>query len=177
LERSRHFHADEETVTREGDRRRDHLRQRQPSVLLVGVQEPRNRARHACRERTDAASIRNRVALLVQEHVARGLGRRDFAIVDAGGFAVGEADHHESSAAKVARFRMRHCECESDGDGCVHGVAAGTQHLETCRRRMPFRRPDDAMACVHRLARRASRHRRRADEEGEHDGRRAKAQA
>ena len=70
---------------------------------------------------------------------------------------------------------MRHRERKADGDRCVDGVAAGTQHLEPRRGRVRFRRADDAVTRVNGLARGAPGRDGRAHEERDDQGAGAEA--
>ena len=42
------------------------------------------------------------------------------------------ADKHEAAAAEVARLRKDDGEGKSNGDGCVHRIAAGFEHFDAC---------------------------------------------
>jgi hypothetical protein len=78
----------------------------------------------------------NDVALVVEVHVAAGGGGGLFAVVEEVGLesmgAMFAADEHEAAAADVSCGRVDHGEGESDGDGCVDGVAALLEDGEAC---------------------------------------------
>ena len=69
------------------------------------------------------------IALVVQVHVARGFEGRHFPEVQRHGFArLGVMHHHEAAPAQVACVGQRHGQRKANAHGCVHGVAAVSQH-------------------------------------------------
>ena len=92
--------------------------------------QPRYRAGDADAERGLARLARIGLAALVEEHVARGRGRRGFAVVDRDGLAARrDVDQHEPAAADVAGLRMGHGKSEADRDRGVDRVAALLQDV------------------------------------------------
>jgi hypothetical protein len=96
------------------------------------------------------------IAILVEEHVARGRGWRHLAIVDARGITgLGIVDEHETTATDIARARQRNCEGEADRDRCVDSVAAVSKHLRTDLRRDIVLRRYHARPAIYRVTQRA----------------------
>ena len=91
--------------------------------------EPRDAARHSGRQWTDHAGAR-RPPAVVEEHIARGRERRDFAIVDRCDTSVSHTYQGEAAAPEVAGFRIHDRQRETDGDCGVHGIAAGLHDLD-----------------------------------------------
>ena len=54
-----------------------------------------------------------------------------FAEIDKIAFAIRKPDQQETSAADVARRRMRHSQRKTDSDGRVHGIASVLQNSES----------------------------------------------
>ena len=138
---------DRDAVARKLDRGRDQFGERELSraVFRVREREPGHRAGHADRERGLARLARVGVALLVEEDVARGRGRRGLAIVDRDvDVAVGEVDHHVAAAADIAGARIGHREREAGRDRGIDRVAA---LAAGCRRRCARRAPPAPPPC------------------------------
>ncbi len=76
------------------------------------------------------------VALLIEEHIARGAAKRHFTEVDRGGAARG-GTQHKATAAEIACLRMRDRQRKANGNGGIHRVAALAQdiHAHPGRRR------------------------------------------
>ena len=117
------------TVTRELHRRVNQLGPRHLAVFLVRVREAGHRTRYAHTLVRVMVNARRVGAGAVEEHLRRGAGRRFFAEVDSGGFAIGEADHHEAAAADVAGGRIGDRQREAGSDGGVDGIAAVGEHV------------------------------------------------
>ena len=79
-------------------------------------------------------------------------GRRHLAIVDRGGLAVLQTNHHEAAAAEISRGRMRDRERKRHGDRRVDRVAAALHDVDADARSDFVRRSDDAMPRAHRFA-------------------------
>ena len=65
-----------------------------------------------------------RIALVVEEHIARGVSGRHFAKIDRRGLAVFGAQQHKAAATQITGLRMRHRQRIPYGDRSIHGVPA-----------------------------------------------------
>ncbi len=79
---------------------------------------------------TDSGAVRHDLALRIQVHVARSAGRRHLAKVDAGGAAIGQADHGEAAATEIARARVGDGQRHTGGHHGIGGIATTTHHLD-----------------------------------------------
>src|SRR5579864_1640439 len=66
----------------------------------------------------------------IKVHISTCLTRRLLAKVDERSAPIRHADHHESASSDVASVRVSHCQCESDGYGCINGVTPALQYLD-----------------------------------------------
>ena len=166
-----------------GDRRRERLGEREPSlrerdggldqalprqlpVRAPGKVKPGDGPRHAHREM--AAVVLDGVVLPVsQEHRRRGRRRRLLAEVVRHGIAGGRAIDDEPSSADVAGGRVHDGQREGRRDGRIDGAAAGLQHVHADRRRGGLLRHDHAVRRAHGLGRGGDRHRSRGGDDGD----------
>ena len=155
LERLRERVRDRESLG-QLDRRRQALGPRSLAVLLDRHLKTAHGARHARRAPAFDAVFRQ-LALGVEIHVARGLGRRHLAEIDERRAAVGEPDQHEAAAAEIAREGMRRGHGEAHRDRRVDGIAALLQDRHTDIDGLRFHRHRHAVPRAHRLARRMGR--------------------
>ena len=138
------------------DRRRQALGPRSLAVLLDRHLETAHGAGDARRAPAfDAVS--RQLALGIEIHVARRLGRRHLAEIDERRSAIGEPDQHEAAAAQVAREGMRRRHGEAHRDRRVDGVPALLQDRHADIDGLRFHRDRHAVPRAHRLARRIGR--------------------
>ena len=98
--------VDDEAFLGVANRRRHHVGERHRAVLRERLGESGDGARNAARERADDALV-GELAVRVEVHVARRGERRDLAIVERRGAAVGHANDHVAAAADVAGLGIR----------------------------------------------------------------------
>ena len=127
------------------------------AVLLDGHLKAAHRARHARRPPSFNAVL-GQLALGIEVHVARGLGRRHLTEIDERRTAIGEPDQHEAAAAEIARKRVCCRHGEAHRDGGIDGVAALLQHRDAYVSRLRFHRDRHAVSGAHGLARRIGLH-------------------
>ncbi len=65
----------------------------------------------------------------IEIHIAGGFGGCGFAVIEEGGFAIGQAHEHESAATDVSSSGLDHGENERRSDSGIHGVAATFQDI------------------------------------------------
>ncbi len=116
--------VDLKTVARQLDGGLHHFVQRQGAVLIQRQREARDGAGCAGRQMGGEGFFAVSVALIVEEHVARGLGRCHFAEIDRGRHTIFGAQHHKTAAAEVTRLRVRHRQRIADGHRRIHRVTA-----------------------------------------------------
>ncbi len=121
--------VDREPVSCESDRRRHHLRPRQPTELFVKLVQPGRRSRHTRGQWPDQRSSWTRFALLVEVHVASRLRRSGLAKIE-GLHLVSEASDRKPAPAKVAGSRPDHRQREGRSHRRICGVPARPENLE-----------------------------------------------
>ncbi len=121
------------------DRWAHHREEPEPAVCLLGVHQPRYRARHSDRARPNGAVAGDDVALAVQVHVGRSGGGCGLAKVDKGVARCGscvlpvrarQVDEHKTAAAQVAGERVHDRKHERGGHRGIDRVAAFFQRVE-----------------------------------------------
>ena len=117
------------TVTSERDRGLDEVFPGQRSILLMRQPQARDDPGNPCGAWTEA-TVLGEGAARVQIHVPRRGPRRHFPVVDGGGGAVGEANHHEAPAADVARRRMGNAESKPDRHRSIDSIATLLQNRQ-----------------------------------------------
>ncbi len=116
--------VDLKAVARQLDGRLHHFVQRQGAVLIQCQREARYRTRCAGRQMGGEGFFTVGVALVVEEHVARGLGGCHFTEVDCRGGAIFGTQHHKTAAAEVTRLRVRHRQRIADRHRRIHRITA-----------------------------------------------------
>jgi hypothetical protein len=135
-------------VLGEANRRRDNGLEGQGAVALECQQEPRHRARHAGGGVAEELPGAIDLAIRADEQVGGGGGRGPLAVVDEHlPGSVGEVQQHEAAAGQVAGARIGHGEGQPRGHGCIHGIAAGPEHLDARFGGEAFRAADHALPC------------------------------
>jgi hypothetical protein len=126
------------------------------AVLLDGHLKTAYGAGHSRRSPAFDAVL-GQLALGIEIHVARGLGRRHFTEIDEGRPAIGEPDQHEAAAAKIARKRVCRCHREAHRDRSIDGVAAFLQDGDADVDSLRLHRDGHAVSGVHGLTCRIGR--------------------
>jgi hypothetical protein len=149
--------ADDESFRGELARRRDERAPRELAVFLVRECEAGHGARHRARFGADRRRAFDDVAVGVEVHVARGRGRRGFAIVDRFESAARIAHEHETAAAQIPRLGPHDRERQRRGDSRVDGIAALLHHINADTRGDLADGDDHPMPRDERLPRRGGR--------------------
>ena len=140
--------VDGEALTRERDRGRDQVGERElaRAVFAPGELEAGDGPRHADREARIARLERIGLAVGVEEHVLGRRRGRGLAVVDRDRLiAIGAMDQHEAAAADIAGARQGDGERKADRDRRIDGVAAALQDVEPDPRRRRLLGHDHAM--------------------------------
>ena len=80
-------------------------------------------------------------------------GGSRFAVIDKMGFSRCETNEHETTASDIARLRVCHGKSEPDSDGCIHRIAATSEHVGTHNRGDRISRDDEGTVDIDVLPR------------------------
>ena len=144
IHESRHALRHCESGLGRADRRLEELLPGQRAVPRVHGAEHRDRSRHAGRSSgKHGIPIRQRLTLLIDEHVRCRAGGRRFAPVESRElFRCGVVIKHEPAAADPRALRLDETEHRLDRDRRIGRAAAGRQHFESRIDRERIRRRD-----------------------------------
>src|SRR5216684_7384267 len=123
------------------------------AISFQSESEAGDSSRDSNRLVADDGSFFVEFAVFSDVHVAGGLTWSHFAIIEEGGFAVGQANQHEAAAADVARGRLDHSKRESHSHRRIHRVTAALKDFDSCLGTKFFVSSDHAMAGANRLSR------------------------
>ena len=113
---------------------------------MFGEREACDGARNADAEPARLRFRRDEIAFLVEEDIARRIGRSGFAIIDGDVLRrMGEMHEHEAAAAEIAGAGKRHRQGEAGGDGRIDRIAAAAQNIDADRRRRRLLADDHPM--------------------------------
>ena len=122
-----------EAVLGQADGRRQAHRQRQLAVPGLQQRQARRFPRDTRGQRGVGGGALDRVAVLVEVHVAGGGARRHFAGIDDHVLAIRRPVQQEQAAASQARpAGLDHGQRRAHRHGGVKGIAALTQHFQAC---------------------------------------------
>src|SRR5260370_4890242 len=145
--------ADGEAIFSETDGWRQDVSKLHGAISFQSQSETGDSSRDSDRLVTDDGGFFLELAVFSDVHIAGGLTWSHFAIIEEGGFAVGQANQHESAAADVARGRLDHGKRESHSHRRIHRVTAALKDFDSRLRAKFLISCDHAMAGANSLGR------------------------
>src|SRR5208337_1061945 len=116
--------VENETLSRQPDRRLHYLLQRETSPMSLGVAESGHRAGNGDRFVAYRAHVQDDIAPAVEIHAGSSLRGCLLAIVEKVHLPIRPAEEQEAAPTDIARFGIDHLQREGDGHGRVHRISS-----------------------------------------------------